>query len=152
MRANFVISGVAAGIRRNLSMTVALILSTAIALAFVGAARLANTEIAKFKHVYEGKINVSIYLCSASEAGKGNCKHKTTPAETAALQARLSADPRVALVELRQRTRPVQPGQAVRGPAGRAVPEGRRPAGVVHGEAQRPQARLQRLRGSSTPP
>lgn len=96
MRANFVISGVAAGIRRNLSMTVALILSTAIALAFVGAARLANTEIARFKHVYEGKINVSIYLCSASEAGKGNCKHKTTPAETAALQARLSADPRVA--------------------------------------------------------
>jgi len=35
MRANFVISGVAAGIRRNLSMTVALILSTSIALARV---------------------------------------------------------------------------------------------------------------------
>jgi cell division transport system permease protein len=95
MRANFVISGVAAGIRRNLSMTVALILSTSIALAFVGAARLANTEISKFKHVYEGKINVSIYLCSTSEAGKGNCKHKTTQAETDALAARLAADPRV---------------------------------------------------------
>ena len=95
MRANFVVSGVAAGIRRNLSMTVALVLSTSIALAFVGAAQLANTEITKFKHVYEGKINVSIYLCSASEAGKGNCKHKTTAAETAALSARLAGDQRV---------------------------------------------------------
>ena len=37
MRANFVLSGVWDGIRRNATMTVALVLSTAIALAFVGA-------------------------------------------------------------------------------------------------------------------
>jgi cell division transport system permease protein len=64
MRANFVVSGVAAGIRRNATMTIALVLSTAIALAFVGAALLANTEITKFKKAYESKINVSVYLCT----------------------------------------------------------------------------------------
>jgi cell division transport system permease protein len=64
MRANFVLSGVAAGIRRNAAMTIALILSTAIALTFVGAAVLANSEITKFRKVYEDKINVSVYLCT----------------------------------------------------------------------------------------
>ncbi len=64
MRANFVLSGVATGIRRNLTMTLALILNTAIALSFVGSALLANTEIGKFRSTYSNKINVSIYLCA----------------------------------------------------------------------------------------
>src|ERR1700712_4422768 len=64
MRANFVLSGVAAGIRRNVTMTVALILSTAIALGFVGAAILANTEITRFRNTYEDKLNVQVYLCT----------------------------------------------------------------------------------------
>lgn len=95
MRANFVMSGVAAGIRRNATMTIALVLSTSIALAFVGAAILANTEISKFKQKYEDKINVSVYLCAQLHTGDANCKHKTTPAETAALEKELSADPLV---------------------------------------------------------
>lgn len=95
MRANFLMSGVAAGIRRNATMTIALILSTSIALAFVGAAILANTEISKFRQKYEDKINVSMYLCAEQHAGDPHCKHKTTAAETAALRQELSADPMV---------------------------------------------------------
>jgi cell division transport system permease protein len=93
MRANFVMSGIAAGIRRNAGMTIALILSTSIALAFVGASILANTEITRFKHTYEGKINVSIYLCAASS--QTPCTGQTTQAQTAALQSQLTADPMV---------------------------------------------------------
>jgi cell division transport system permease protein len=93
MRANFVMSGIAAGIRRNAGMTIALILSTSIALAFVGASILANTEITRFKHTYEGKINVSIYLCAASS--QAPCTGQTTQAQTAALQSQLTADPMV---------------------------------------------------------
>jgi cell division transport system permease protein len=92
MRANFVLQGVASGVRRNLTMTIALVLSTAIALAFVGAAILADREITNFKHDYEGNLNVSLYLCP--QKGE-NCAHKATPAETAALQAELKQDPRV---------------------------------------------------------
>jgi cell division transport system permease protein len=93
MRANFVLSGLATGVRRNATMTIALILSTAIALAFVGAALLANTEITRFKHVYEGKINVSVYLCATLHDRDPNCKHRTTPAETDAIRTQLQADP-----------------------------------------------------------
>jgi cell division transport system permease protein len=96
MRANFVLTGVATGIRRNLTMTIALVLSTAIALAFVGAAILANREIAEFKHDYEGKLNVSVFLCPKPlQKAQGNCQAKFTDAQRNALQQRLNADPRV---------------------------------------------------------
>jgi cell division transport system permease protein len=95
MRANFVLSGVATGIRRNATMTIALILSTAIALAFVGASILANTEITKFKHKYEDKINVSVYLCARLHANDPNCQHKTTVTETSAIRDQLRQDPLV---------------------------------------------------------
>lgn len=94
MRANFVLSGVAAGIRRNLSMTVALILSTAIALGFVGAALLADKEISKFRGTYEDKINVAMYLCPTINA-QAPCKGPTTPAQRTAIEAQLSSDSEV---------------------------------------------------------
>jgi cell division transport system permease protein len=114
MRANFVLSGVAAGIRRNLTMTVALILNTAIALGFVGAAILASTEITKFRQAYADKLRVQVYLCTSiahdsqvterdlelreqRPARPVTCakNQKTSPAETSAVAARLKKDPRV---------------------------------------------------------
>lgn len=92
MRANFVISGVATGIRRNLMMTIALVLSTSIALAFVGSAYLASTEISRFKHNYENRLNVSVFLCANPGA---NCKHTTTTAERANIEKELANDPTV---------------------------------------------------------
>jgi cell division transport system permease protein len=93
MRANFVMSGIAAGIRRNLGMTIALVLSTSIALAFVGASILANKEITKFKHKYENQINVSIYLCATDF--QAPCLAKTSVAQTTALKTELAEDPLV---------------------------------------------------------
>src|SRR5579875_3168767 len=92
MRANFVMSGVATGMRRNLTMTIALVLSTAIALAFVGAAILADREISNFKHDYENKLNVSLYLCPGKS---GSCKGQITPAQQSALETELKNDPMV---------------------------------------------------------
>ena len=93
MRANFVLSGVATGIRRNLTMTIALVLSTAIALAFVGAAILADREITNFKHDYEAKLNVSVFLCPGKQSP---CTHAITPGETDNLRNELNSDPMVA--------------------------------------------------------
>jgi cell division transport system permease protein len=92
MRANFVLSGVATGVRRNLTMTIALILSTAIALAAVGATYLLSTEISHFKKDYEGKLNASIFLCADKS---NNCTAPTTTAQKDAIDRALAADPRV---------------------------------------------------------
>lgn len=97
MRANFVLSGVATGIRRNLTMTIALVLSTSIALSFVGAALLANTEIGKFKKKYVNKINVSIYLCATEP--QAPCAAKTTDSQIASIRTTLAADPAVRSVQ-----------------------------------------------------
>ncbi|HEV7206166.1 MAG TPA: permease-like cell division protein FtsX [Jatrophihabitans sp.] len=97
MRANFVMSGVFEGIRRNATMTIALILSTSIALAFLGAAVLANKEISQFKRDYEGKLNVSVFLCGTVHDLP--CTAKTTKAQTDALQKELGSDPVVTSVK-----------------------------------------------------
>jgi cell division transport system permease protein len=101
VRANFVLSGVATGIRRNMTMTIALILSTAIALAFVGAAILADREIAHFKHDYESKLNVSIFLCQkpiVAAAPADPCQARYTDEEKTAIATKLAADPLVQTV------------------------------------------------------
>jgi len=97
MRANYLMSGVATGLRRNASMTVALVLSTAIALFFLGGALLINQEIAKTETAYKDKINVSIYLCTATsnQTPGSNCKHAVTTAEKDALAAKLKSDPQI---------------------------------------------------------
>lgn len=101
MRASYLMSGVATGLRRNASMTVALVLSTGIALFFLGGALLINKEIAKTQTAYKDKINVSIYLCTATsnQTPGSNCKHAVTDSERQALQSRLQSDPQITSVE-----------------------------------------------------
>jgi cell division transport system permease protein len=95
MRANFVMSGVAEGLRRNLLMSIALILTTAVSLSFVAAAILTGVEINRFSSHYRGLLNVSIYLCNIDKAP---CNGPITDAERTQLQARLQSDPTVTSV------------------------------------------------------
>jgi len=101
MRASYLMSGVATGLRRHASMTIALVLSTAIALFFLGGALLINKEIAKTQKEYKDKINVSIYLCTATsnQSPHSNCKHAVTDTERLALQSRLQSDPQITSVD-----------------------------------------------------
>ena len=62
MRMNFVHSEVAAGLRRNLTMTFAMIMTTAISLGFFGAGLLVANQISDMKELYYDKLEVSIYL------------------------------------------------------------------------------------------
>jgi cell division transport system permease protein len=93
MRASFVLSGVRTGLRRNLLMTIALVLTTAISLFFLGGSLVTSMEIDKFRSKYEGNLNVSIYLCGTTRTA--TCAHSVTNAEKVALQAKLDADPLV---------------------------------------------------------
>ncbi len=96
MRANFVMSGVAEGLRRNLLMSIALVLTTAVSLSFVAAAILTGVEIHRFQQRYEGKLNVSIYLCSAGASAP--CTHGITDIEQSSLEQKLKTDPDITSV------------------------------------------------------
>lgn len=100
MRANFVLSGVASGLRRNVLMTVALVLTTAISLGFLGAALLTNQYIDRFNKHYQSKLSVQLYLCppaipQATDAAQSTCTGKYTAAQKAAIDKALTSDPTV---------------------------------------------------------
>src|ERR1700761_6860080 len=98
MRANFVMSGVSDGLRRNLLMTIALVLTTAVSLSFVAAAILTGTEINRFEAKYKEKLVVQVYLCqsnSAVSAVANGCSGSVTDAQVASLRAEFQADPTV---------------------------------------------------------
>ena len=58
MRVNFVLSEVATGLRRNLTMTVAMILTTAISLGLMGTGLLIAGMISDMKEIYYDKVQV----------------------------------------------------------------------------------------------
>lgn len=62
MRLKFILSEVLAGLRRNLTMTIAMILTTAISLGLLGAGLLIAREISAMKAIYYDKVQVSVFL------------------------------------------------------------------------------------------
>ncbi|MFF4753031.1 permease-like cell division protein FtsX [Streptomyces sp. NPDC002514] len=68
MRAQFVLSEISVGLRRNLTMTFAVIVSVALSLALFGGSLLMSDQVTTMKGFWYDKINVSIFLCNKSEA------------------------------------------------------------------------------------
>lgn len=84
MRAHFVFSEVWTGLRRNLTMTIAMVLTTAISLGLLGAGLLIAREISQTKQLYYNKIEVSVFL-----------KDSITAGQRTAIQNQLSSSPEV---------------------------------------------------------
>ncbi|HEY3687821.1 MAG TPA: permease-like cell division protein FtsX [Streptosporangiaceae bacterium] len=75
MRAQFVLHEVWVGLRRNLTMTIAVIATVAISLALGGTGMLIQNQVGSMKDYWDGKIEVSVFLCvdsSPNPACKGN--------------------------------------------------------------------------------
>ena len=65
MRAGFLLSEVRIGLRRNLTMTFAVIVTTAISLSLLGIGLLSNAQVNAMKDYWYDKIEVSVYLCGS---------------------------------------------------------------------------------------
>src|SRR5262245_9953903 len=74
MRASFVFSEVLTGLRRNVTMTVAMILTTMISLALLGGGLLVVRMIDKTQAVYQDKLEVNLYLTNDISANDKQCK------------------------------------------------------------------------------
>lgn len=66
MRLSFISKEVGNGLRRNFTMTVALIVSVAVSLSLVGAALLLSSQVDRMKGYWYDKIEVSVFLCGTS--------------------------------------------------------------------------------------
>jgi len=66
VRLRFILSEIGIGLRRNLSMTISVILVTFVSLTFVGSAALLQLQIGKMKDDWYDKVEVSVFLCPAT--------------------------------------------------------------------------------------
>ena len=99
MRAQFVLQEIWIGLRRNLTMTVALIVVVAISLSLLGTGLLFIKQVDSTRTYWQGKVEISIYLCTAQSVSV-QCKQNgpSTAAQRTQLQQTLTAMPQVASV------------------------------------------------------
>ena len=86
MRAQFVFQEVWTGLRRNLTMTVALVVVVAISLSLLGTGLLFVKQVDNTRTYWQGRVQLSIYLCTATSVSP-QCKANgpATPAERASI-------------------------------------------------------------------
>ena len=63
MRLRFVLGEVCTGLRRNLTMTIAVVITVAVSLALFGAGLMVRSQVDLMKDYWYDKVQVSIYLC-----------------------------------------------------------------------------------------
>ena len=98
MRAGFVLSEVRIGLRRNMTMTFAVIVTVAISLTLLGVGLLANSQVRVMKDYWYDKIEVSVFLCGSLSESASCASGPVTDAQRSSIQADLKALPVVQTV------------------------------------------------------
>ena len=91
MRLQFVLSEMAIGLRRNLSMTVSVVLVTMVSLVFFGFGLLSSMQVNAMKDFWYGKVEVWIALCPARSAEPSCAGGEVTQAQKDALAQQLES-------------------------------------------------------------
>jgi cell division transport system permease protein len=100
MRAQFVFSEVWIGLRRNLTMTVALIVVVAISLSLLGTGLLFVKQVDNTRSFWQSRVQLSVYLCTKNSLA-GTCQKNgaVTDTEIANIRTELLATHDVASVQ-----------------------------------------------------
>jgi cell division transport system permease protein len=91
MRPQFVLSEMAGGLRRNLSMTVSLVLVTMVSFTFLGLGTLSLIQSSDIKTFWYGKVEVWISLCPVRSEVASCSQGEVTEAQKAELSSQLES-------------------------------------------------------------
>ncbi|MEU7861568.1 permease-like cell division protein FtsX [Nonomuraea sp. NPDC049141] len=95
MRANFIFSEVWIGLRRNLTMTLAVVITVAVGMAMLGVGLMINAQVTMMKDFWYDKVEVSVFLCGKNPT-MPNCKGKQiSPQQTKDLKSEIDGLPGV---------------------------------------------------------
>lgn len=108
MRLRVIASDVLIGLRRNLTMTIAVVITTWIALGFFAAGLLFSQQVETMKGYWYDRIEVSVFLCTKSDTAGGCLTGEVTQAQREAILAELKATPEVADVFYESREEAVE--------------------------------------------
>lgn len=89
MRARLILNEVAIGLRRNLTMTVALVITFAVSLGLLGGALLVRDQVDVMKDYWYDKVQVSIFLCTKNSDAASCSAGAVTPAQKDQIKADL---------------------------------------------------------------
>ncbi|WP_030165724.1 permease-like cell division protein FtsX [Spirillospora albida] len=99
MRVQFVLQEIWIGLRRNLTMTISLVITVAIAMALFGTGLLIKMQVDESKGYWYDKIEVSVFLCAKTSSNPNCQKQEVTDQQRQALKAQLEKLPQVADVQ-----------------------------------------------------
>jgi cell division transport system permease protein len=95
MRYRLVISEMLIGLRRNLSLTLAVIVTVGVSLVLVGAALMLSKQVDRSKGYWYDKVQVTVSLCTDTDAGTPCESHRVTDPQRHAVETRIRALPEV---------------------------------------------------------
>ncbi|MBC6456815.1 permease-like cell division protein FtsX [Actinomadura sp. HBU206391] len=99
MRVQFVLQEIWIGLRRNLTMSISLVITVAIAMALFGTGLLINKQVSNSTSYWYDKIEVSIFLCSKTSSNTSCSKADATAEQKNSIKADLEKLPQVSKVE-----------------------------------------------------
>jgi cell division transport system permease protein len=105
MRASFIVHEIGIGLRRNLIMTLAMVITTAVSLGFLGTAILFNQQVSVMKDFWYDKVEVSVFLCGADSEGASCANGEVTQDQRQTIRDDLDAMPQVQQIYYESKTK-----------------------------------------------
>jgi len=103
MRSNFVFQEIWIGLRRNLTMTVALIVVVAISLSLLGTGLLFYQQVNHTRTYWQSKVEISVYLCTANSANP-SCHGAASQAQISHIRQTLASMPQVEFADFQSQS------------------------------------------------
>src|SRR5690606_35721964 len=98
MRLRYVMTELGAGLRRNVTMTVAVIVTVWISLVLFGTGLLLRSEVNLLSEYWNDKIVVNVYMCNG-QADEGKCSQAITDDQRDRVKEQLNSNPNVSSIE-----------------------------------------------------
>ncbi|WP_053205501.1 permease-like cell division protein FtsX [Jiangella muralis] len=95
MRFQYVLSEITTGLRRNLTMTIALVIVVAISIAMLGAGLLIRSQAETTKGYWYDRIEISVFMCNEYSTGAGCADGAVTDAQRDTIRQTLESHPEV---------------------------------------------------------
>jgi cell division transport system permease protein len=95
MRFQYILSEIGTGLRRNLTMTLAVIITVAISMGFLGTGLLVRAQASTMKDYWYDKIEISVFLCNEFDKGSGCAGGQVTDEQKTQIEQTLTSHPEV---------------------------------------------------------
>ncbi|WP_030484908.1 permease-like cell division protein FtsX [Nocardioides aequoreus] len=94
MHLRYVFSETRTGLRRNVSMSIALIVTIFVSLTLVGMGLLLNSQADKAERFWGDKLQITVFMCNANSQ-VDTCEGEVTAAQKATIESTIAASPEV---------------------------------------------------------